>query len=847
MAGLLRKIITILVFFCISHGISGQNAELDSLWNVFKSCKHDSSRIKMYFEIGYIYEYIIPDSALSIYKKAVALADKNIGKNPYNKSEITKKFARFKGKSIMYMGIVVMDQGNYTLAMEYYNKAKDIFLELDDIRGVSNCYTNIGIIYGELGKLQNSLEAYFKSQAELEKIGDKVGIARNYNNIGIIYSDMGNYDKALEFYLKSLKIKEELGDKRGIAQSYNNIGILHKDHGNNEKSIEYYQKSLDLSEEIGDYLSASDALNNLGNVYSDLGTIAKKKGNENESDKNYEKSIEYFLKALKIRNELSDIKGIAHSYGNLANIYVLQGKYKTALEYHTKSLNALIEIDDKSGIASTYGNLAYLYTMVADEAKNETDKKNNLTRSIYYGEMGFELADTIGALPLKRTISQILMVSYKKTGKLKEALDFAEIFIEINDSIFNQDKTRALADAEKKFEAEKKQLEIEKLSKEKALQNSEILREKEKSQRQKIVIIFIIVGLILVIVFTIFVIQRLRITRKQKRIIEEQKQVVDETNIILNQQNDEIRAQRDEISAQRDLVTKQKERIEGQKKEITDSITYAQQIQQAMLPDLGVLLGNNTHEEITQLSSQHPLINDYFVLYKPKDIVSGDFYWSTRINEMLILTVADCTGHGVPGAFMSMLGISYLNEIVRKKEVTKASEVLNQLRSSVIEALKQKGVMGEQKDGMDIVFCAINTETMVLQYAGANNPLYIVPGSGFRVPDEVDPKHETRNSELIEIKADPQPVAIHVEMKPFTNHEIQLNKGDCIYLASDGFQDQFGGEKGKKFMLKRFKEMLLANSEMTMKDQKENLESTFEEWKGGYKQIDDVTIIGIRI
>lgn len=263
-------------------------------------------------------------------------------------------------------------------------------------------------------------------------------------------------------------------------------------------------------------------------------------------------------------------------------------------------------------------------------------------------------------------------------------------------------------------------------------------------------------------------------------------------------------------------VVAQRDEIEEQKQEITDSINYAKRIQEAVLP----------------VSDQaRSILGEHFILFKPKDIVSGDFFWATRMDEWLIVTVSDCTGHGVPGAFMSMLGVSFLNEIVRKKEIIKASEVLDLLRESIIEALQQKGHSGEQKDGMDIVFCVLNTQTNLLQYAGANNPLFVV----------------TTNKELKIIEPNKQPVAIFANMNSFTNREIQLNKGDCIYLASDGYEDQFGGPKNRKFMVKQLKELLVHISDKTMVEQYEILNQTFENWKGENEQIDDVTLMGIRI
>ena len=273
-------------------------------------------------------------------------------------------------------------------------------------------------------------------------------------------------------------------------------------------------------------------------------------------------------------------------------------------------------------------------------------------------------------------------------------------------------------------------------------------------------------------------------------------------------------------------VRKRTIKIEKQKKEITDSIIYAKRIQSAALPP----------EELIQ-----QLLPEHFVLFKPRDIVSGDFYWMKQINKYTVITAADCTGHGVPGAFMSMLGMALLNEIVRDKSVTHANQVLNKLRAEIKLALRQTGKEGEAKDGMDIALCVIDKENMILQYAGAYNPLYLFR----KISDKL---------ELIETKADKMPIGIHMKEKPFTNHEIDIKENDIIYIFSDGFIDQFGGcddEKtkigGVKFKSKRFKKLLEDINDKKMSDQKEILNTTIEKWKGNNDQIDDILVIGIKI
>ena len=294
-------------------------------------------------------------------------------------------------------------------------------------------------------------------------------------------------------------------------------------------------------------------------------------------------------------------------------------------------------------------------------------------------------------------------------------------------------------------------------------------------------------------------------------------------------------------------IVKQKDEILHIHKELTDSINYAERIQLAVLP---------SKELINEALEEH------FIMFKPKDVVSGDFYWAYRVKDMLIITVADCTGHGVPGAFMSMLGMSFLNEIVNKSDVVTAAQVLNLLREKVIYALKQKGIAGEQKDGMDMSLCAINLKTNEVQWSGANNPLYIISENEITLDSEKtsikifeDKLIEVEGKTLYELKPDKMPVAHFLVMDEFKNHTIKLSKGDQIYMFSDGYPDQFGGPKGKKYKYKPFKRLIVNSSCKSMAEQGDILDKSVEEWKAftdptvdkEYEQIDDICLIGIKL
>jgi serine phosphatase RsbU (regulator of sigma subunit) len=348
--------------------------------------------------------------------------------------------------------------------------------------------------------------------------------------------------------------------------------------------------------------------------------------------------------------------------------------------------------------------------------------------------------------------------------------------------------------------------------------------EKNEQTKQKIRWIFLLGFIIFVIIIFALV-----LSIRLNRILALQKQQIQEKNEELNLQNEEIKAQKEylesaneEINTQKQELFVKSELLEYKNNEITSSINYAQKIQFAILP-----LMNELKEDFPE----------FFILYKPKDIVSGDFYWTKKIGDYHVIAIADCTGHGVPGAFMSMLGVSFLNEIVSKTRFDSAAEVLNKLRNKVKQALRQKGGTKEQKDGMDISLIVLNKQDMTLQFAGANNSLLYISDNNLEI-----------------LKADRMPIGIHHKEADFTNHNIKIKSGDTIYAFSDGYQDQFGGKSGRKFLSKNLRELLFSIKEKEISSQKGILENTLSTWMSHkneegepFHQVDDIMIFGVKI
>jgi serine phosphatase RsbU (regulator of sigma subunit) len=356
-----------------------------------------------------------------------------------------------------------------------------------------------------------------------------------------------------------------------------------------------------------------------------------------------------------------------------------------------------------------------------------------------------------------------------------------------------------MADLRTEFEVARKQTVVE------------ILEKNRVTQR------IVNLGLAVILLLAIGLIQLYYSSLKRSRKL---MAALDERRIMLEQQSTELKEKNNTIIKANEELKKLYEVTNAQKEEIINSLNYAERIQKAVLPP---------EDYVTEL------INEHFIFYQPKEIVSGDFYWIKQINQYIILVSADCTGHGVPGALMSMLGISYLNEIVQRKEITMASQVLNELRKEIKHSLRQTGKKEESRDGIDMALCVIDTSTGIMQYSGAFSPLYIV-------------SHNNGEPALKETKADQMPVGVHIlSDKSFTNHEIQLEIGDTFYISTDGFIDQTGGSNKTRFGSNNFKKLLLEIYDNPLFEQKKILQQILKDWMGDNPQRDDILVIGARL
>ena len=619
---------------------------------------------------------------------------------------------------------------------------------------------NAGYIFKTKSEIPKALEYYNKSLEIRIRINDKGGQAESYNNMGVIFDYQGNVDKTLEYYNKSLKLREELDDKKGIAVTRNNIGLLYGIQGDVTKALEYFNKNLKMQTEIHDQAGIALSYNNIGYI-SDM-------------QKDYIKALKNYKISLKIYQDIGDKNCVARELSNIGVLYYKQSNYTSALEYYLQSLEISKETQNLQQTGNTLHNIGTIYY-----------KQKNLKQALYFGTKAMEIGKKLGFPYNIKPAANLLSQTYKALEKHKLALENYELYIQMRDSINNEENRKASFKSQFKYEYEKKAAaDSVKVAEEKKVVAVQL--KQEKTQR-----FALYGGLALAGLFGAFMFNRFKVTQKQKHIIIEQKHIVEEKH-----------------------------------KEITDSINYAERIQRSFMA---------THEHLSEN------LKDYFVFFKPKDVVSGDFYWTAKLNNNhFALVCGDSTGHGVPGAIMSLLNITSLEKSVETE--TAPHKILDTTRKIIIDRLKKDGSDEGGKDGMDCSLCVFDFTNNKLFIATAHNPVWIVRSV-------ITPRRESEvKNHIIEIKPDKMPVGKHdKDQTPFSQHQIELQKGDVIYALTDGFPDQFGGPKGKKFMSKNLRELLATNAHLPMHEQKQLIETNFVKWKGDLEQVDDVTVIGVRI
>ena len=667
--------------------------------------------------------------------------------------------------------------------------------QADSERGRSIATHHTGIYWYYRSHLDSAIYYLEKAVAirrELPSLNSYQGALSNLASMHLMDE---NYDAALRIYFESLDVigKMPAGDDQdqALCTLYLNFGLVYYRQGDYEAALEKNQQALELAVLVDDVNAQIKAKNNFGLVYKSTGdTVA---------------ALEVYQEAMHLADDAGDLYTLAEIYNNLANLYSSSGLEELGLEYHIKALQISIDLGLGSSTAISYLNIAQSYTDLEryDEALAQVD----LAEAALAGSDNYEILQEF--FGTKANVLHLL-------GRSDEAVPYYQLNIQAIDSFNARRYKTTLAEVEDDYRSKLQRARIDSLESEAALGEArEIAQEAENN------VLFWIILSVVVLALGVAVILFLKVADNRK--LQSQKRTIEERNEALQGANEQI--------------TQQRDLIEEKNQDIMGSITYAERIQGQLLPSA------------RQLAAVWP---QSFVLYQPKDIVSGDFYWVKESAGRFLAAVVDCTGHGVPGALVSMVGHNGLTRTLSDQPAAGPAAILEGLNESVLEAFGGKDLEETaMKDGMDLALVSWDSSSSELCYSGANNPLYVVRNQATLMVDgkqqESAMSSADGNWHLFEIKADKQPIGHFENRVPFTDKRCGLASGDILYLASDGYMDQFGGEKGKKLKSKPFKQLLLDGAGSSMQEQQSKLHAFFEQWCADNEQIDDVCVMGLRV
>ncbi|HXB10394.1 MAG TPA: tetratricopeptide repeat protein, partial [Bacteroidia bacterium] len=719
----MKSLPLIILFFLAGYlPVYSQSHEADSLLKVISSEKDDTNKV---YSLNVLSDNLWRsgkfDTAMVCANTAMVLAEK-------------LDYKMGLAKSYRNIGVINAQQGNQSQALQYFLRVLSIYKELSNNRGVVSSLSDIGNIYMSEVNYAKALEYDSMALAVNEKVNNKTGAANDYINMGIVYSYEGKYAKALEYEFKGLAYCEQLGDKAGSASAYGNIGLIYLNQGNYIQALPYYFKSLAICEESGDKEDIALNLDNIGNVY--------------DGEENYPKALEFYFKALDINKEIGNRRGIASDMGNIGTVYYAQHNYTKALESNTKALSLFKEVHDERGIALAYENMGNIYAKLLNTAiSNRNAGSDSLgKRALEFYNRGLSISREIGeeegiainmsgigavltmqkkypqaktfldsALGISKSMGDKESIrdeySYtatldSATGNYKNGLEDYKLYVVYRDSLVNEANTKKSVQEQMNYEFEQKQ------ATQKAEQDKKDAVAEQERNKQKVIRNSFIAGFALMLALAFFIFRGYRQKQKANEIITQQKE---------------------EVEKQKTLVEQQKSLVEQKNKDILDSIMYAKRLQDAILPPMSII---------------KQYLPESFVIYKPKDIVAGDFYWMERVGDTILLAAADCTGHGVPGALVSVVCSNALNRTVKEFHITEPGKILDKVRELVLETFERSE--DNVQDGMDISLCCINTKTNEVQWSGANNALWYI-----------------QNNELKEVPANKQPIGKYYNATAF--------------------------------------------------------------------------------
>lgn len=657
--------------------------------------------------------------------------------------------------------ILLFFSGFFVVCNAYAQNDKiDSLLQLLSTTDSKSKKVKINFDLGELHYLSNKDSAlyYYKKARDLSaEVNDSMYYAASTIQLGATYQYLDPV-KFAKYTMEAQEAAKKSGDPYTITKSNQLLAMLYRSQDELDKAMEVYKKILISSKHANDSME-------IALTYNSMGIIHMRKSE-------YDKGLEYWKKSLDLKLKLGNLQSASITMSNIGLYYKDIGRLDEAKEYILRSFELDSISQDYESAAFNLSNLGGLYT-----------KTNEFEKGIRAFKRSLAFSDSLNDFYNKKEPLLGLYKLYQKKGDFSKALEAHEQYVEIIEAEFDKNNSEIIKSLTTKFETEKKEQQLELISAENKLIQSNF----------NYVLIFlavISVGLITII----FILRKVRRAKKQ--------------------------------------VDNQRELIQHKNDEIMDSIRYAKRLQDAILPQ---------RKEIKQSLQNH------FIYFNPKDIVAGDFYWFEKVNHYTFFAVADCTGHGVPGAMVSVVCSNALTKVVLEESEYSPAKILDRSKEIIVDQFKKSGE--KVNDGMDISLCRLDTKTNELEWAGAHNPLWIIRKSNKY--DETASNHirieDYSDCILVEYKADKQPVGNFEYGKPFKNHSIKLETNDQLYLFTDGFADQFGGEKGKKYKSGALKKFLVKIKDVSPEKQEKLISEEFQRWKSNQEQIDDVCLMGVKV
>jgi len=670
-------------------------------------------------------------------------------------------------------------------AMVYAQSAVEVLSEFsgDTVFALlSDGYNTLGICESNLGNYHQAIEQFFRSLEYDKKLGALDRVAKKYVNIAIIHKNQGAHFDALQLYDSSLVQARAMHDSSFIAAILLNKGVLYYELGNYEAALSFYTQSEALLERLKEPENSAILQYNIGLIFHD-------QGDSDMATMHYEKSRVLF-------EQLQNDYGVAYCYTSLGDVKRGQNAFGAAIDYYNQAFRIHENLGNKQGMAESLMQMGHVYfanekyrkasdffhealllNQAIDYPKGQAVayrnlahvlvQTNKLEKAHLFLVRSFTIAKQLEDIALLRDIHKDLSEIFELTGMPEKAYNHYKAFVQFRDTLETHELDASMTRLKARHDIE---------SREKTIENLKITQEVqlEENKRQRMIIYFSFMMLVIVAAFVFMLYRKNHIIRNKNKA------------------------------------------LQLQQEEITSSIAYASKIQAAVLPPLELFM---------------KIFPESFVFFKPRDLVSGDFYWTATTGNLTAIAAVDCTGHGVPGAFMSMMGISFLNELFSGHLDKSAGSLLSELRKHVKEALHQTNGRDDTKDGMDIALVIVNRNERALQFAGAYSPMVLI-----------------QNQHEVFVKGDRMPIGVHYNEKAlFSTHQLSYNPGDMLYLFSDGYADQFGGTYGRKFRMTPFRELLKTLALLPVHTQKQILTQELNKWQGDMEQIDDILVMGVRL